>query len=145
MTALNSYRLLITGERDWTDRNAVEEVLEQARKRSFRLGLTLVIIHGACETGADHFAKEWCERNEVEQDPFPAEWHPNGQAAIDLTAGPRRNAAMVASSPRRWVAFWSGKTHRSGTNGCTALAVAAGLDGYVVAKKRAGILAGDSQ
>lgn len=136
MADLNTYRLLITGERDWEDRAAVDDILAKALKRAKAMGLMLVVVHGDCETGADRFAKEWCEKNGVEQDPFPANWHPNGQKKIDLTAGPRRNEKMVASNVRRWVAFWSGKIKRSGTNGCMALAVEAEIDGQVVAKKR---------
>lgn len=49
-------RILITGSRDWRDRDAIYDDLDQLWDLA---GGRLTIVHGWCETGADAIADEW--------------------------------------------------------------------------------------
>jgi hypothetical protein len=60
-------RLLVTGARDWADAEKVHHELNRAITRLCPMypdGVDwdtrgLVLVHGACPTGADYIAKEW--------------------------------------------------------------------------------------
>lgn len=48
------------------------------------------MVHGDCPTGADFYAREFCERHpEVTEERYPALWDKYGKAA-----GPIRNGTM---------------------------------------------------
>lgn len=83
-----------------------------------------VVIHGAA-TGADALARLWAERQLLADDPYPANWYPNGRkGGLDKSAGPRRNAKMIAEGkPDLVIAFPGG----SGTDDCCRRAEAAGI------------------
>ena len=81
-------RILVTGSRDWTDRDLVGDVLEGYRNAY--VGPDFIVVHGACPTGADLFADTWCGLNRVNVERHPAWWHRYGNAA-----GPIRNQEMV--------------------------------------------------
>lgn len=53
-----------------------------------------LIIHGAA-SGADYHAARWAKRNAVTDQPFKADWYPNGFGKLDKSAGPRRNQKML--------------------------------------------------
>ena len=78
---------LVTGSRDWLDRDMIWEVLENE--------LPDIIIHGACPTGADDIAGDYaCDGSTNAFDiPMAAQWDSVKPRA---TAGPIRNSAMVA-------------------------------------------------
>lgn len=112
-----TYRILITGSRDWTDRALIRSVL---------LRLTHlpdpVLVHGGAR-GADtiaaqEFVELFGERGRVEV--HEADWFKYGQAA-----GPMRNAAMVKAGLDICLAFPLGESR--GTRGCMALAEKAGI------------------
>lgn len=90
-----SYRILITGSRDWTDEACF----------GFRLGLAvgyalkeldttdlaaIVIVHGACPTGADAMASAFARHYGHTEEAHPAKWDIFGKRA-----GPLRNEEMV--------------------------------------------------
>jgi hypothetical protein len=111
------YRVLVTGSRTWTDAGKLEE----------QLGIALmthrgrmVLVSGACPTGADRLAEEWAERNDVPVERYPADWDGQGKSA-----GFARNQAMVATFPDIVLSFNRGES--KGTEHCTAAAEAAGL------------------
>jgi len=136
---VTTIRIMVTGERDWEDREMVFHALDAQLARAALINATLVVIHGDCPTGADAFAQEWCEQNEVEPERFPADWfHGGSRLRIDLSAGPRRNRKMIATKPDGWLAFWSGRVSGSGTHDCFMAATRAGIDGIVYAKNRRG-------
>lgn len=87
----NPYRVLVTGSRDWQDRLTVRRALAAASSYGTR---DLIVVHGACPTGADQHAAEWAEEYGellgVTAEPHPADWKRYGRLA-----GPRRNAEMV--------------------------------------------------
>ena len=106
-----AYKILVTGERDWTDRDQVCVALSDLLRRLNTNDV--VIIHGACPTGVDSFVKEFCEENGIEQDPHQADWNKYGSFA-----GPKRNGNMVRRNPNICLAFWSGRIEKSGTFDC---------------------------
>lgn len=76
--------VLVTGSRDWTDRDAVWRVLDNECPD--------IIIHGACPTGADDIADDYGADgyNDAVAIPIPADWKRLGRRA-----GPTRNGWLV--------------------------------------------------
>jgi hypothetical protein len=93
-------RVLVTGSRTWTDRDAVFDALDQIAERF--AGSEVVLIHGACPKGADRFASEWAQtRQAITEEPHPADW--NGP--LGKGAGFARNVEMVESGADLCVTF----------------------------------------
>ncbi|MFE6080011.1 SLOG family protein [Streptomyces virginiae] len=119
------YRILVTGSRDWTDEQLIRRALEAAwtEQDSDRL---LVIVHGACPTGADAHASRFvadCHaygHTTVTEEPHPADWKRNGRAA-----GPLRNAAMVTAGADLCLAFIRNRSR--GATGCANTAERFGI------------------
>ncbi len=117
--------VLVTGSRDWTDRDAVWSVLEDECPD--------IIIHGACPTGADSIAADYASDgyNTTSDIPMPAQWDNLGKRA-----GPVRNSGMVdvlrglrlAGHDCVVVAFPLGKSF--GTRDCMRKAKSAGFVVY---------------
>lgn len=77
-------RVLVTGSRDWDDRDYIWEALNGLPKDS-------TIVHGDCPTGADKMADEWADcQPDIKVERYPADWRTYGRSA-----GPRRNKKMV--------------------------------------------------
>lgn len=76
--------VLVTGGRDYTDAESLESALSTLSPS--------IIMHGAAR-GADRIADAWARRHRVTVKAFPANWAEEGPSA-----GPRRNAAMLAAS-----------------------------------------------
>lgn len=112
---MNTSRILVTGSRAWSDRARLEWALGAALV--FR---PIVIVHGACPTGADAMAAAWARRAGVEVEAWPADWSRHGRAA-----GPRRNQAMVNAGARHCLAFVLPSSR--GTEDCVRRAEAAGI------------------
>lgn len=99
-------RILITGSRDWPDEEFVWEMIDIAilHRDAFgehdeSWGRQITIVHGACPTGADAHASNYCEDhagwwdNEgiaLSEEPHPANWKDLGKRA-----GFVRNSHMV--------------------------------------------------
>jgi hypothetical protein len=87
-------RVLVCGGRDYQDRDRVFSELDNlCGEVSFEhpLGTAdVTVIHGACPTGADHFAAEWAIVNRVNFKGYPADWRSHARAA-----GPIRNQHML--------------------------------------------------
>ncbi len=128
-------RWFITGERNWTDRGEIRRILTELRDDVERYGgRELVIVHGACRTGADKIADDICKELGIKTDSYPVDHKVDGPWP---GAGPRRNRRAINSGPLTgWVAFWSGKRDKSGTLDAFAYASSLGIYGQVVAKKR---------
>lgn len=92
-----TYRVLVTGSRNWANSDLVRLTLDQARLLH---GRRLVVVHGACPNGVDAVADEWALENHVERDPYPADWTTYGKGA-----GQIRNAEMVRLGADECVAF----------------------------------------
>lgn len=94
------FRVLVTGSRDWTDHDLVRDALVHAR---YEAGRPMVVVHGACPSGADAIAAWWCRRYrhlDITPEPHPADWRQYGK-----TAGFRRNAEMVTAGADLCLAF----------------------------------------
>ncbi len=103
---MSHYVVIVTGGRDYPDREAVHAALDLVH------ALTPIwrLLHGACGatwphvrgpelTGADRWAHEWAEARGVEAWGYPANWSRHGKRA-----GPVRNRHMIAHAGQlvRW-------------------------------------------
>lgn len=77
-------KVLITGSRTWTDWEAIRTELKALPK-------DVIIIHGACPSGADYIADKIVkEELGIEPKPYPANWTKYGRGA-----GKVRNQEML--------------------------------------------------
>jgi hypothetical protein len=119
------YRVLVTGSRDWPTPAVVWAALNDVREDALLAGRNLVVVHGACPSGADAHAAGWCEiaaqfAHGVTEERHRAAWEQHGKSA-----GFRRNAEMVNLGADVCLAFI-----RNGSRGAchtAALAEAAGI------------------
>ncbi len=133
-----TYRIIVTGERDWSDENAVRAELDGilgAYARESRPKAPLAIVHGDCSTGADAIAKEWAIEKAaagVKHEPHPY------RRELGRAGGPIRNREMATLGADLFIAFYSGKrTRGSGTLDCLAQCAAHGIPGWVIPRRRA--------
>lgn len=126
-----TYRVLITGSRDWSDYEAVLFEISALTLQHLRI----VIVHGAA-SGADGLAVKAAHELGLRTEPHPADWRPDG--IYDPSAGFRRNAEMVAAGADVCVAFLmpcskpgcrQPQPHGShGASNCADLAEKAGIE-----------------
>lgn len=148
--------ILLAGARELTEPGIVPGALADI---AFNIAEGPIIVrHGACpgERSADQAASDWINdignRHGMTEDPMPADWdhcapncptgprhrrrkkpgdvaHPGLLPDYCPTAGPRRNASMVAKLPRpAWmVAFPEPGQPNYGTRNCMRLAEQAGI------------------
>lgn len=154
-----SYRILVTGSRDWDNIDAVVSAINAA------IGNTaddeIVVVHGACPRGVDQITAEYCEavayirRSEkrLTIETHPADWdncaadckpghrvrkkpgdtlHPGKCDDFCPDAGPRRNAYMVSLGADICLAFPLPGSR--GTRNCMRLARQAGIDVKPIAR-----------
>ncbi len=81
-----TYRILVTGSRDWADWNLLNNTLNEVAGNN----TDLVLIHGACPSGADKMADKWRKYQGVFCEQYPADWKAYGRRAGFL-----RNAEMI--------------------------------------------------
>lgn len=120
MNSSDSFTVLISGSRDWTDVGLVYTMLDWMLWLAWAQGKELFVLVGDCPTGADKFTLDWAEEHGVAHKKFEARWDRYG-----LSAGPRRNAEMVDDRPDVAVVFPLGESR--GTRGCAKLARDAGV------------------
>lgn len=82
-------RILVTGSRDWEDEQAISDALWAAYLEMRDSG-PVVLVSGACPTGADAIAEDVWTRNWLLVERHPADWNTHGKKAGFL-----RNAEMV--------------------------------------------------
>lgn len=108
-------RVLICGDRHWTDEFLINMVLNTMPPGT-------VIIHGAAP-GADKIAGRIAEAMGLTVEPYPAEWDKYGNAA-----GPLRNQRMLdEGKPTEVHAFHSDLRRSKGTKDMLRRAKRAGL------------------
>jgi len=66
------FRLLVTGSRTWRDAHAVTFALDAASLDA--LGREVIVVHGACEEGADLLADRAARDLGFTVEPHPADW-----------------------------------------------------------------------
>lgn len=82
-------RLLVTGSRNWTDRDVIDRALADVWHEWGRPSDAVLVV-GRCRDGADAIAEEiWAARG-LPVEPHPARWNYYGKQA-----GFRRNSHMV--------------------------------------------------
>jgi hypothetical protein len=95
-------RVLVTGSRDWTDVAAVNDALDAI---SAHVDDDIVVVHGACRTGADAYARAWVQdrldvgETTITEDPHPVDWSQGARG------GPIRNHHMISLGADVCLAF----------------------------------------
>ena len=84
-----TYRILVTGSRDWTDWATIRHAIFNTWEKAGRPKDT-ILVSGACPTGADAYA-ETCG----DAFGFTVERHEADWAQYHKSAGPLRNQLMV--------------------------------------------------
>ena len=98
-------RVLVCGDRDWSNYEAILHRLEE-------LPATSVVIHGGCR-GADWLAERAATSLGISSIVFFADWGKHG-----LAAGPIRNREMLDTDPSLVIAFHSDLGASKGTKDC---------------------------
>lgn len=116
-------RILVTGSRSWTNRDAIrralEATLEQCAGDFFEDISEVTVVHGAAR-GADRIAGEIAAELGCTVEAHSADWDRHGRAA-----GPIRNVEMIRLGADILLAFPMGPS--VGTRHCMAAAKAAGI------------------
>lgn len=99
-------RILVCGDRRWTERGRIYTVLSALR------GKSVTIIHGAAR-GADTLAGDVAGGLGFIVVPVPADWAKYGRAA-----GPIRNRQMLDMQPDLVIAFHHDLPNSKGTKDC---------------------------
>jgi Ni,Fe-hydrogenase III small subunit len=110
------YRVLVTGSRTWKAHGIIHQALDALHNEH----PDMVLVSGACPTGADAIAEHWARRRGVPVERHPADWQTHGRSA-----GPRRNIAMVQTKPDQVLAFIRGQS--AGATQCVCAAEAIGI------------------
>lgn len=109
-------RILVTGSRDWDDRDLLWQTLSAAAE-----DVGNVLVSGACPKGADRMAEEWAEcQPDFTVERHPADWDRHGKRA-----GFIRNDEMVQLGADLCLAFI--KNESKGATMTARLAEAAGI------------------
>ncbi|MDQ3762166.1 MAG: DUF2493 domain-containing protein [Actinomycetota bacterium] len=121
---MTGYRVLVTGSRQWRDRDRVEASLRAVLDRWGGPAGAMVVVHGAAR-GADRLADEVAKALGCQVEPYPVPswaWRPEYAGKC---AGHARNALMVRLGAVGCVAFPLGLS--AGTRGCMVLAEDVGI------------------
>lgn len=102
--------ILISGDRDWTDEEAIRDGLEQLTPD--RNHYQDIIIEGGAR-GADRLSKKVGEELGFYVKEMSADWDKYGRSA-----GPIRNRGMLSKMPRYVLAFHDDIEHSKGTKDC---------------------------
>jgi hypothetical protein len=113
-------RILICGDRNWTDRYAISKFLERL------VPLRPIIIEGEAR-GADKIAGEEASKLGFNVLRFPANWDKYGKAA-----GVLRNRQMLDQGPDLVVAFHNSLATSKGTKDCIIEAIKRGIKVLVI-------------
>jgi hypothetical protein len=111
-------RLLVTGDREWKDRKAIERAFDQFKPTS--------IIEGECR-GLDLMARAVAEERGIPVTPVPAKWEAFGKAA-----GHIRNGEMLDLGPDLVLAFHNDFKKSKGTKNCVDQALKRELEAWLV-------------
>lgn len=92
---MTDLRILITGSRNWTDRDKLEvELIDYVSDvMAFKQLTSVTVVDGAAKEGADAMAHAWAAYMRYQTERHPADWRPGGK--YDSRAGFKRNQKMV--------------------------------------------------
>lgn len=119
-------RVLVSGDRHWTDKWIVERILDGIRD-CYAPRFTLI---EGCARGADHAAEVWAGKRELSKshEHYPARWDDHGRAT-----GPIRNRQMLTEGkPTIVIAFHDDLENSKGTKDMVNAAKKAAVPVYVV-------------
>jgi len=115
-------RLLVCGDRNWTNRELIREKILDLKKSLDEYSESLVIIEGEAN-GADLMARSVAEELGLQFVPFPADWN-----RFHKAAGPIRNSQMlIEGQPHQVFAFHNDLAHSRGTKDMVTKAQKVGL------------------
>ncbi len=117
-------RIIVTGDRNWHCTEIAARVLDSLRAKH---GEEFVIVHGDCPSGVDRAFRNGCMMRGIKHDPFPAQWADSGKSA-----GPRRNAEMIAEGADYAIAIHRNIARSKGTRDCAARCVNARIPVYLI-------------
>lgn len=120
-----TYRIIVCGCRDWTDRTRLENAIMGALIRANTSNVE--IVHGGCPTGADEIASRLCETGRINEQIYKADWNKFGKRA-----GPIRNEQMAKDGADLCIASWDGLSH--GTKNMIDNAVRYGIRTLIIPK-----------
>jgi hypothetical protein len=110
-------RILVTGSRDWEDRELIWHTLNELVSDS----VGHFLVHGDCPTSADRMADEWAAcQPDIIVEKYRAGWDVYGKAG-----GPIRNKYMVSLGADVCLAFI--KNNSKGATGTMHMAEDAGI------------------
>jgi hypothetical protein len=115
-------KVLITGSRHWSDKEAIERAIARANPD--------IIIEGGAP-GADAIAKEYAQKKSIKVIEVKAEWDRYGKRA-----GPIRNSVMIAMKPDLVLAFSKGLNKDKGTADTIKKALAENIKVYRIKNER---------
>jgi hypothetical protein len=132
-------RILVCGGRDFGDYTLLADTLEkfvqegsQYYHRSYKVHewnpFDIVIIHGACPTGADELANQWAISRRCMIERYPAQWVTHGSFA-----GHVRNVRMLHSGKPECVVAFEG---RNGTAHMKRIARAARVPVFEIPSRK---------
>lgn len=102
-------RILVTGSRFWVHELTIMQALATAQGTT--PARQMVLVHGACRTGADSIAARYAKANGWDIEAHPADW-----ARYRDAAGPIRNQRMVDLGADLCLAFI--RDQSVGSSGC---------------------------
>lgn len=114
----SKFKVLVCGSRNWTDARAVELALEPLND--------IILVHGDAR-GADTIAANYAKKRGWEIHAHPANW-----AKYHASAGPIRNAEMLATEKPDMVIAFRCKGRSRGTDHMVSLANKAYIPVYVI-------------
>jgi hypothetical protein len=103
-------RVIVCGSRDYADRDFIDFTLEKLFLAAHTHDERLVIVTGACPTGADYYAKLAVERAIARGENVRIEEHPADWNALGKSAGPARNSRLALLGAGACIAFWDGSS-----------------------------------
>lgn len=109
-------RVIVTGSRSYDRADLIEQRLDALGPGPH------TIVHGACPTGADAIADKLARERGWPVETYEADWRKLGRSA-----GPIRNARMVADGADLVIAFPSQTGKSNGTRNCIRIARRAGI------------------
>jgi hypothetical protein len=119
------FRILVTGSRDWDDTDRIWLELGNAAG-TVDVDREILVVHGACPSGADAIADQWARKYGSTVEQHPADWdhctnacpqghrkakqrgdtvHPGVCGDYCPSAGPRRNRKLIALGADVCLAF----------------------------------------
>ena len=114
---IDSFRILITGSRNWTDRAKIVKELN----RYYLVYENITLVSGHCHTGADQLCEEYARLAGWPIERHPADWDTYGKKA-----GYLRNKEMVDLGANVCLAFI--KDNSKGASMTARLARKAGIE-----------------